>query len=284
MTRTTEAPSLDIAREFPELGAHARTTVRLHPRPGTPDPRDSHIGGPLWWPAAEPWPQCEAPDCDLSPRQGLGAPMVALVQLTAEDFPEITFPQGADLLQILWCAGHHCCPEHAPCRVAWRRAAEVTEIRHDPPAPDLAGELPGFFETYIPSPCVLHPERVVEYPWLHDLPEDLERRIAAWDEDKDLYDDLSTAPGFKIGGHIITGSAPSGLECRACGAPAVLLLQLGNSEGYGRWCPIEDRDLDPGTLEYDQADRPTGMLVDYGSGGLFACSADPEHPVLFHNQ
>ncbi|WP_460339595.1 hypothetical protein [Actinoallomurus acanthiterrae] len=284
VTRTTEAPSVDIAQLIPGLAAYASATVRLHPRPGSPGPRDSHIGGPLAWPASEPWPHCEAPDCDQYPGEDPGSPMVALAQLTAADFPEITFPEGTDLLQILWCVGYHCCPEHAPCRVVWRRASEVTEILEEPPVPDLEDELPGFYETYIPHPCVLYPERLIEYPWLWELPDDLRARVLAWNQDEDAYEELSTAPGFKIGGTVIHGSAPSGLTCVACGAPATLLLQLDNGEGDGRWCAIEDRDLVYGTPEYEHAYTPTGMMIDVGPGGLFACSADPEHPVHFHRQ
>lgn len=36
----------------------ARTTVRLHPRAGAPTLADGSIGGPLLWPADEPWPRC----------------------------------------------------------------------------------------------------------------------------------------------------------------------------------------------------------------------------------
>ncbi|GLY78447.1 hypothetical protein [Actinoallomurus iriomotensis] len=283
MTRTTAAPSVDLAQVIPGLGAYARTTVRLHPRPGSPGPRDSHIGGPLAWPASEAWPHCETADCDLY-LEDPGSPMVALVQLTAADFPEITFPDGTDLLQILWCVGYHGGAEDVPCRLVWRRAAEVTEILQEPPVPDLEDELPGFYETYIPRPCVLHPERVIEYPWIWDLPEDLRDRVQAWDQDKDQYEQLSTAPGFKIGGTAIHGSVPSGLKCVVCDAPTVLFLQLDNGEGDGRWCAVEDGQPDYGTPEYDQVYTPTGMLIDVGPGGLLACSADFGHPVVFHRQ
>lgn len=56
MARTTPPRSVDVAAHLPELAPLARTAVRLHPRPGDPTPADSSIGGPLWWPAAEPWP------------------------------------------------------------------------------------------------------------------------------------------------------------------------------------------------------------------------------------
>src|SRR5947209_20026430 len=58
MTRTTPPRPVDIAAVFPGLLAHSRTTTRLHPRPGAPGRADSSVGGPLLWPAGEPWPVC----------------------------------------------------------------------------------------------------------------------------------------------------------------------------------------------------------------------------------
>ncbi|WP_328401700.1 hypothetical protein [Nocardia sp. NBC_00403] len=60
MTPTTPSRSLDMAVEFPELAALARTATRLHPYPGAPTVHDSSVGGPLLWPADEPWPEYES--------------------------------------------------------------------------------------------------------------------------------------------------------------------------------------------------------------------------------
>ncbi|NUR25403.1 MAG: hypothetical protein HOV83_06060 [Catenulispora sp.] len=62
MTRTTPPRPLDITALFPELAAYATTSTRLHPRPGAPTAADSSVGGPLLWPADEPWPVCEDGD------------------------------------------------------------------------------------------------------------------------------------------------------------------------------------------------------------------------------
>ncbi|MEU1983637.1 hypothetical protein [Nocardia sp. NPDC019395] len=59
MTRTTPRRPADITEAFPQLAALARTATRLHPRPGPVTPADSSIGGPLLWPADEPWPRCD---------------------------------------------------------------------------------------------------------------------------------------------------------------------------------------------------------------------------------
>ncbi|MFJ3794178.1 hypothetical protein [Kitasatospora sp. NPDC090091] len=58
MTRTTPPRPLDVEALFPDLAAYRGTTTRLHPCPGTPGVADSSVGGPLLWPADEPWPVC----------------------------------------------------------------------------------------------------------------------------------------------------------------------------------------------------------------------------------
>jgi hypothetical protein len=60
-TRTTPPRPLDVEALFPELAAYRGTTTRLHPRPGSPDASASSVGGPLLWPADEPWPVCAEP-------------------------------------------------------------------------------------------------------------------------------------------------------------------------------------------------------------------------------
>ncbi|MFE4698317.1 hypothetical protein ACFRIC_14730 [Streptomyces sp. NPDC056738] len=57
--RTTPPRPADVAAVFPELASSARPAMRLHPRPGSPSVRESSVGGPLLWPADEPWPHCE---------------------------------------------------------------------------------------------------------------------------------------------------------------------------------------------------------------------------------
>ncbi|MFE4360647.1 hypothetical protein [Kitasatospora sp. NPDC056800] len=61
MPRTTPPRPLDVEALFPELAHHRGTTTRLHPRPGRPDASASSVGGPLLWPADEPWPVCTDP-------------------------------------------------------------------------------------------------------------------------------------------------------------------------------------------------------------------------------
>ncbi len=79
MTRTTPRRPADITEAFPQLAPLARTATRLHPRPGTVTPDDSSIGGPLLWPADEPWPYCDGPHVPAFGR--LSTPSLADVRL-----------------------------------------------------------------------------------------------------------------------------------------------------------------------------------------------------------
>ncbi|MBZ9644604.1 hypothetical protein [Streptomyces sp. PSKA30] len=56
--RTTPPRPVDVAAVFPELAPLARAAIRLHPRAGSPSVFESSVGGPLLWPAEEPWPHC----------------------------------------------------------------------------------------------------------------------------------------------------------------------------------------------------------------------------------
>ncbi|MBW5251934.1 hypothetical protein JGS39_23525 [Streptomyces sp. P01-B04] len=61
MSIATPPRPLDVTALFPRLAPLARTATRLHPRPGSPTMHDSSVGGPLLWPADEPWPHCPGP-------------------------------------------------------------------------------------------------------------------------------------------------------------------------------------------------------------------------------
>ncbi|MBM7774658.1 hypothetical protein JOD54_004862 [Actinokineospora baliensis] len=67
----------------PGIGAHARTATRLHPSAGSPTSADSHIGGPMRWPADETWPYC----ADPLPDGSFGQALVGVAQFYRRDFP-----------------------------------------------------------------------------------------------------------------------------------------------------------------------------------------------------
>ncbi|MGW1657056.1 hypothetical protein [Streptomyces atratus] len=178
MLRTTPPRPVDVTVHFPELAPLARNAVRLHPRAGVPATVDSSIGGPLLWPAREPWPTCPdhgspwqrgvAPEDIRLRRRILAAawrrpkeegadllspeeratvdriskgsripldgpvPMVPVAQLYAADVPDLPRPDGADLLQLLWCPFDHDEDYLPRTELRWRTAADVP-TRSAPP-------------------------------------------------------------------------------------------------------------------------------------------------------
>ncbi|MER8185963.1 DUF1963 domain-containing protein [Kitasatospora sp. NPDC094015] len=264
MTRRTPPRPLDVEALFPEVAAFRRNTVRLHPRRGEPGPGDSSLGGPLRWPAEEPWPLCpEHP----------GSPMVPVVQLYRADVPDpAPFPPGCDLLQVLWCPRRHDHRWVVPS-VHRRSAAAVGAVRPAPPAPPE----PGYGQ--VPRPCVLHPERVTEYAsW--DLPQDLwdalEDRIEQVEAETgwDYQYHLSTAPGTKVGGWPGWAQEQPWPHCAGCRAPMHHLLTVESTEEHDcrwAWTPVEDR-----AAPAEGADLSLG---DLGGVYLFECRSCPGRPV-----
>ncbi|MFG2751129.1 hypothetical protein [Streptomyces xanthophaeus] len=308
MTRTTPPRPLDAEALFPDLSGHRRTTTRLHPRPGSPGVADSHVGGPLLWPADEPWPVCEGPhgpDPD-APALRPPLPLLAVAQLYAGDVPDLPAgPPGHDLLQVFWCPfdAHGPTGHGMYVHLRWRRSAEVREVLTEPPVPGSVG-----FDGYLTQPCVLHPEQVLEYPYIELLPGELGERVEAWEDAQEeaayeaeeagavdghgdgdtvclpgYQEDLSVAPGWKAGGHAawnLTG--PGTIDCRSCGSPTQLLLTIDTHEWHGAdssWIPLEDSHLEDGAF------APTGAVVgNYGKLNIFSCSQDPSHPHGFSVQ
>jgi hypothetical protein len=357
MVRTTPPPPLDITAVVPELALLGRRAVRLHPRAGTPGRSDSSLGGPLLWPAEEPWPVCDgwlvterrepiAPedlqrlrrvhDATHDGGQPVGeetmeeydeririaaggsidtvagdrvflapqphqdpAALVPVLQLYARDIPELPFRGQTDLLQLLWCPNWHDEPWHGPHPVTvWRPAAAVTEPLASPPAPRFDGLFPDLAQReYVPLPCVLHPERIVEYPhseWPYssDLPDALAEQVRQWDEQQDglfsYWNALSTAPGTKVGGHPRWVQGPWWPQC-GCGLRMHHLLTIASDEFEiatlgRRWLPLEDRDDPTITGRRLLIDRdcwaPHGiMLGDVGSLYLFTCTGCADRPL-----
>jgi hypothetical protein len=321
VSRTTPPPEHDVTALFPGIDAHAATATRLHPRRGKPDPFGSQVGGPLRWPAGEPWPACHAehvqpaeipvpeplltrlraavPARDWAGYESViaeladGIPgfaginrhtgtalghttrpepvpsaMVAVAQLRVADVPDLPAPAGTDLLQVLWCPNEHDngAGTWAPdVTVRWRRAAP-TDLLYPPPRPAASRA------RYLPHPCVLHPERVVEYPWWQELPPELAYRVHVWDaENAGLYHRrLSVAPGWKVGGWAAWPTSDATQRyCASCGAAMRQLLQIDSGEwgDPARWQPLEERDLEPGSAEHAAAAEPTGVVA--GRTGLY---------------
>ena len=319
MTRTTPPRPVNIATVFPELLKYSRTTTRLHPRPGAPGRADSSVGGPLLWPADEPWPACTEShegaiavsvaaerrgravlaaawaraypgfSLDLTEEErrqtqeqlvetGPGpVPMLAAAQLYARDIPDFAGPPGTDLLQVLWCPFEHGELYLPAVVLKWRRAADVTDVLDPQPEPAAVQQ----YACYLPEPCVLHPERVLEYQYGGLLPEDLDERIQEWEEESGLsYQyELSIANGWKMGGWAdwcLTDPYP--VTCDDCGRDMDLLLTVATCEwdGDASWRPVEDDHDGP---PVPAPNEPAQVKIGRGySMWIFTCPASFEHP------
>ncbi|GAA3884561.1 hypothetical protein GCM10022243_56690 [Saccharothrix violaceirubra] len=238
---TTPDKPVDVAALFPELAGLTRTAVRLYPRRGETTAQESSLGGPLLWPANEPWPVCGDDDhmADAGvPVPVVAAPLVSVAQFYSRDVPELPFPEGTDVCQVLWCPrGHE--PYYTPrFRVLWRDSASVAEVAVAP-EPDREHSDVDF----LPNPCRIAPERVVEYPQLRELPSDgLRERIVAWEREQkwDYSEHLSAAPGTKVGGWMEWIQDPFRPDC-ARGHRMTPLLTVSDSEisGWETWMPME---------------------------------------------
>jgi hypothetical protein len=258
----TPDPPIEMAAVFPELVPFARTTTRLHPRPGNPSGHESAMGGPLLWPATEPWPKCTGPHYGTI--DAVPVPAVPVLQLYRRDVADLPFPAGADLLQVLWCPREHPAIESGGPKVSlvWRDSATIGDLLDHAPEPFE------FFGDLHPRACVVHPEPgVVEYPD-QDGPIDLsggDPRIEAFEADTGLSADatLFLAPGTKVGGYPRFCQEPVWPEC-ACGRTMSYLLTISSgelgAESCRRWMPLAESDLREAWIASSEGDTASDEL------------------------
>ncbi|MFJ6017161.1 hypothetical protein [Streptomyces sp. NPDC092952] len=232
----------DVESLIPELAGLGRETTLLYPRSGEPGMCASSIGGPLLWPADEPWPLCAEPGHWKplrSPTEVVGpepVAMVPVVQLYARDVPGIPFLPGTDVLQVVWCPLIH--DDEAGTvlpKVYWRSEQAVAggRVLPDPPVPYE------YDEEFVPRPCTVTPTRVVEYP-NGDLPDSLARTSDQWfaaiEEEFGLsYYEMATTVQSKAGGYPGWLQQPDWPDCR-CGRRMDHLLSITATEPVeGRW-------------------------------------------------
>ncbi|MHC5906893.1 DUF1963 domain-containing protein [Streptomyces sp. S6] len=214
------ATTADIAELIPQLAPYALRTTLLNPTAGTPGVRESSVGGPLLWPASEEWPHCAQQGhwLPLGDEQGLDTvPMVPVLQLFARDVPELEFPDGTDVLQVVWCTLVHPADpaESVLPRLYWRRESDVltNALLLDVPLPQ-EGE---YDDDSLPAPCTLSPTTVVEYPnW--DMPEALRPIVHPLIEELEEhpgvhYTDLACALRTKVGGYPAWTQPPNWPDC-----------------------------------------------------------------------
>ncbi|WP_204357704.1 MULTISPECIES: hypothetical protein [unclassified Streptomyces] len=217
---------------IPELAGLARETTLPYPRSGEPGVRDSSIGGPLLWPAGEPWPLCAEPGHWKplrTPTEVVGpepVAMVPIVQLYARDVPELPFPAGTDVLQVVWCPLIH--DDHGDTalpKVYWRSEQKLAAgaVLSERPEPYE------YEEEFTPRPCTVAPTRAVEYPNA-DLPGSLTRKLSRRFEEIEVetgfsYYETATTLQSKVGGYPSWAQGPQWPDCR-CGRRMEHLLSL----------------------------------------------------------
>ncbi|MFV0136442.1 hypothetical protein ACLGIH_25090 [Streptomyces sp. HMX87] len=288
---TTPAPEVDITEIIPELSEWRRTTVRLHPRPGDPRETDSHVGGPMLGVEGVSRPVCEEHPTDDFGRRA-ARPMESVAQFFRRDVPAVPYPAGCDLLQVYWCPNDHYVEyagsEYAGPAVSlvWLDSAQSKGSLDDSPHDPAFSRAEPFNDAYELRPCRISPERVIEFPWTEELPDDTVRRLVTVDRDQGLRYQyaLSVARGWKVGGWPSWHSTGSrDLSCPDCEGSVELLLKADSSEWDGasdRWWPLEDRELDQQARK--AAHEPTGVDVGpFGELRVFVCRDDVRHrPVL----
>jgi hypothetical protein len=215
-----------------------------------------------------------------------------VLQLLAGDVPELPFPAGTDVLQVLWCPFDHEPFSSPRPEVRWRRLADIGPRLTPVPAPD--GESP---PESVPSPCLLNPERVTEYPTF-DLPREVWSQIAdeveqvRQDTGWEYESDLAVAPGTKVGGYPGWTQSHDWPEC-SCGTTMEHLLTVASWEfdrgDNKRWIAAEDRPAMRG-WGFDSDDdhpshalqNPAGlMLGDAGGIYLFVCPRCDDRPMAY---
>lgn len=275
----TPSLTFDLSQHEPAL--ERRTTVRLHPRRRDARWQESSLGGAIAWPVDEPWPCCDEH----------GFALVAVLQLRASDIPELPFPDGSDLFQLLWCPTDHADVGYGPRPFArWRPFSTALEERRSPP-------VVGATEQYLPKPCSLNLERVQELPSAFELDRDRVKRLdeliaceAVSDlarlgiDDGPLYQyHFSVAPGTKVGGHVDWIQDPNVPLC-ACGAPMQHLLTIASAEfdgAYERWMSEGERRVwEQGYYARSAVQSAAGLMIgDMGSLFVFVCGHCPDRPI-----
>ena len=297
----TEPPLRDITGLVPALAPLEKSTTRLHPRRAIDsDLAGSKIGGTFLWPRSEPWPRCDdsrhqtGVDGRASATDGISPLLVGVVQLNAQDFPQIPFRPGADLLQLLWCPTTEDVHDDAymfPKVFAyWRDSKAVSDPIDTHPLPD-------FMETinnHYPISCRFFPETVHELPkpaGLYRLPNHDEIHAALTVDEKVWYqyqDDLCACPSTKLGGHPYWIQNDDTPEC-ACGSKMDLLLQLcdweyTNMDSTRRWISLADRWVVDEWRTNPAAEavlRPPDFDFGHEVYYFFVCPKCPDRPVRF---
>lgn len=235
----------------------SRTTQILHPRQAqVSNPFASKLGGNIAWPEDEPWPICQGEDHQL--------PLIPLLQLREDDFPDLWLPPGKQVLQVLWCPYSDSCSKphyeageehYSPVpKLYWRSYLELSESA----IPNMECFRPDNFA--VPFPCAFNIQTVKEFPEVHRLDRQLSvdvnnwiKQYGSWDlqtigavsNDFSPYEySFAVCPLSKVGGYCCWLVEPIDMKCDHCKKDMRFLLSIASVEGFGmqesRWKPLDD--------------------------------------------
>lgn len=274
MAYTTRRPPYKMEKVFPFLKGKGRKAVRLHPRREAGlAPTISKIGGAIVWPADEPKPECPITGCHAVP----------VIQLLRQDFREVEFEDDTDIFQLLWYPRSYADWEYKPrIEVRWRHSEECTSDSVFEPNYENAEEI------FIVHECRIHPETVVEYPYIDLLTDEEMQEIWSWEEKQNdplarYQYCLSVCPGTKIGGYpqFAGQDAPSILKQNGSSLHYMLTLTDAEWDGgsFPRWRPVEQQagtgDSDESISQYHAAQCPLGTYLKLPSNIFFDKSIEP---------
>jgi len=258
--RTSKPSDVDILAVAPELKSRIRQTVQLHPRfSDEPAPDESKIGGRILWPSDELWPTCEK----------YRIPLVAVLQLRQEDAPsQLKYRDGTDLLQLLWSPRDH--GEGGPkSQLFWRKRANIAGVTE--PNTEAA------FMNYVPVPCRLFPERVLEFPDWSAIPASLETRAKLEQAiGQEKYESARTAAvGNKAGGYPVWRGNAQPPSCDTCKWGMDYLLTIANNDFDDAHVPVEEE-----KLPREGYSRATGLkLPGSGVANVYICRRCQHWPI-----
>ena len=209
-----------------------------------------------------------------------------VIQLRRDEFPELPWPSGKDIFQLLWCPRVHWegngmhDPEEPPRQspgfvLKWRTERMVGPVLTKPPKPR---ESPGLTE------CTLHPEEIVEYPQAEEFGHDqiqphldrLAPRLLARPGGSEGTDahwrysfDVAVAPGSKLLGYPQWIQGDETPECTGCGSRMRLLVTCASQEDSRNagWSPAARR------AQPDRFENPSSQnWGDWSNAYIFFCA------------
>jgi hypothetical protein len=285
-----------------ELGVPTLPAVWLRPEADDGSgSEESKIGGQIGWPKGKPWPICDSVDFIADPCSEQNDYLVPVAQFRRDDFPEISFPEDSDILQLLWCPRFHrpkgVIVDGPYLKAFWHAVADLEEV----PNPEPSWADPGL----VPNPCVWQPVWIDDAPvWrdltagqkaqvpgllqsrgallMHPTPESLqwmEGMAGSSDAARYNHYGLGTIPGTKLLGYANSDYQQAPPVCN-CGSAMAHLFTASAREldpSIGAWYWRYDPSFRSETIHSSVGPMEIGALD--GAVYVFYCDRCPERPV-----